>query len=81
MDRNPGHDWAVKSAATVAIAAKAAPTALPISTLRGGAAAMKVSVKAELLFSSKDVMPDGGVIVMRLWRVPSAVPPTEHGYK
>jgi hypothetical protein len=38
-------------------------------------------VNAELITRFKDVTPDGGVIELVVWRVPSPVPPTIHRYK
>ncbi len=37
--------------------------------------------RAELLFSRREALADGTLIVMRLWRVPKPVPPSTHVYK
>ena len=39
------------------------------------------NMKAELITRFKNVTPEGGVIEMVIWKVPTPVPPTEHGYK
>lgn len=36
---------------------------------------------AELIFEDKQVLADGAIIEMRIWRVPAAVPPATHGFK
>jgi hypothetical protein len=36
---------------------------------------------AELITRFKSITPDGGVIEWVVWRVPTPVPPTEHGFK
>jgi hypothetical protein len=36
---------------------------------------------AELITRFKNITSDGGVIELTVWRVPSPVPPTEHGFK
>ncbi|MFN0162642.1 MAG: DUF6516 family protein [Burkholderiales bacterium] len=36
---------------------------------------------AELITRFKDVMPDGGVIELVIWRVPAPVAPSRHDYK
>ncbi len=36
---------------------------------------------AELIFENKQVLADGGIIEMRIWRVPAAVPPATHEFK
>jgi hypothetical protein len=36
---------------------------------------------AELITRFKNITPDGGVIELVVWRVPTPVPPTEHGFK
>jgi hypothetical protein len=36
---------------------------------------------AELITRFKNITPDGGVIELVVWRVPSPVPPTTHGFK
>ena len=38
-------------------------------------------MQAQLITKFKNVMPDGGVIELVVWKVPKPVPPTEHGYK
>jgi len=42
---------------------------------------MIANMKAELITRFKNVTPEGGVIEMVVWKVPTPVPPTEHGYK
>jgi len=40
------------------------------------------NMKAELLLQKKDTDPDGcGIIELVIWKVPTPVPPTTHGYK
>lgn len=39
------------------------------------------NMKAELIHDFKDVTPDGGIIQMIVWKVPTPVPPTTHGFK
>lgn len=36
---------------------------------------------AELIFEDKQVLADGAIIEMRIWRVPAAVPPSPHTFK
>ena len=36
---------------------------------------------AELIFEDKEVLEDGSLIQMRIWRVPKAVPPSAHMFK
>ena len=36
---------------------------------------------AELITRFKNITPEGGVIELVVWRVPTPVPPTEHGFK
>lgn len=36
---------------------------------------------AELIFEDKQVLVDGAIIEMRIWRVPAAVPPSPHDFK
>jgi hypothetical protein len=36
---------------------------------------------AELIFEDKQVLEDGAIIEMRIWRVPAAVPPSAHEFK
>ena len=36
---------------------------------------------AELIFEDKQVLDDGSIIEMRIWRVPSPVPPATHVFK
>jgi hypothetical protein len=36
---------------------------------------------AELIFEDKQVLEDGSVVEMRIWRVPSPVPPSTHVFK
>jgi hypothetical protein len=36
---------------------------------------------AELIFEDKEVLEDGSIIEMRIWRVPSPVPPSAHSLK
>jgi hypothetical protein len=38
-------------------------------------------MKAALIIDFKDVTPEGGIVQMRVWRVPEPVPPSEHGFK
>lgn len=38
-------------------------------------------MSAELVTRFKDVTPEGGIIELVVWRVPSPVPPCTHGYK
>jgi hypothetical protein len=36
---------------------------------------------ADLIFEDKQVLEDGSIIEMRIWRVPAAVPPSRHEFK
>jgi len=36
---------------------------------------------AELIFEDKQMLEDGSIIEMRIWRVPSPVPPSAHSLK
>lgn len=36
---------------------------------------------AELIFEDKQVLADGAIIEMRIWRVPATVPPATHEFK
>jgi Family of unknown function (DUF6516) len=36
---------------------------------------------AEPIFEDKQVLEDGAIIEMRIWRVPAAVPPSPHEFK
>lgn len=36
---------------------------------------------AELITRFKNITPEGGVIELVVWKVPTPVPPTEHGFK
>jgi len=36
---------------------------------------------AELIFEDKQVLEDGSIIEMRIWRVPLPVPPSAHSFK
>jgi hypothetical protein len=36
---------------------------------------------AELIFEDKEVLGDGAIVEMRIWRVPAAVPPVTHEFK
>jgi Family of unknown function (DUF6516) len=38
-------------------------------------------MKAELLFHERIDYDDGSIVEMKIWRVPSPVPPTTHGVK
>jgi len=38
-------------------------------------------MQAELVTRFKNITPDGGVIELVVWKVPTPVPPTVHGYK
>lgn len=38
-------------------------------------------MSAELITRFKNITPDGGVIELVVWKVPTPVPPTEHGFK
>ena len=36
---------------------------------------------ADLIVDFKDVTPEGGIIQMRVWKLPEPVPPSTHGFK
>jgi Family of unknown function (DUF6516) len=36
---------------------------------------------AELVFEDREVLADGSIIQMRIWRVPAPVPPSSHRFK
>ncbi|MBK9347977.1 MAG: hypothetical protein IPN06_17020 [Burkholderiales bacterium] len=38
-------------------------------------------MQAQLITRFKDITADGAVIELVVWKVPTPVPPTEHGYK
>lgn len=38
-------------------------------------------MKARLITRFKDVTPEGGIIELVVWRVPSPVPPSSHSFK
>ena len=38
-------------------------------------------MKAELIFRDRQDFPDGTIIEMVIWRVPEAVPPSDHPFK
>lgn len=38
-------------------------------------------MQAQLITRFKNIVPEGGVIELVIWKVPAPVPPTEHGYK
>ena len=42
---------------------------------------MIANTKATLITEFKDVSEDGSIVQMIIWRLPVAVPPTEHGLK
>ncbi|MCW9033717.1 MAG: DUF6516 family protein [Rhodospirillales bacterium] len=37
--------------------------------------------KAKLLFETKQILEDGAILQIRVWRVPEPVPPSEHSLK
>ena len=37
--------------------------------------------RADLIFEDREVLADGSIIQMRIWRVPSPVPPSRHSFK
>lgn len=39
------------------------------------------NMPAELITRFKNITPEGGVIELVVWRLPTPVPPTEHGFK
>lgn len=39
------------------------------------------NMQAKLITRFKNITPDGGVIELVVWKVPTPVPPTGHGYK
>jgi Family of unknown function (DUF6516) len=38
-------------------------------------------MQAQLITKFKNITPEGGIIELVVWKVPTPVPPTEHGYK
>jgi hypothetical protein len=42
---------------------------------------MIANMRATLITRFKSITPEGGVIEMVVWKVPTPVPPTTHGYK
>lgn len=38
-------------------------------------------MQSRLITRFKNITPDGGVIELVVWKVPTPVPPTSHGYK
>ncbi len=36
---------------------------------------------AELVFEDKQILDDGSIVEMRIWRVSAAVPPSRHSFK
>ena len=38
-------------------------------------------MQAQLITKFKNIAPDGGAVELVVWRGPTPVPPTEHGYK
>jgi len=38
-------------------------------------------MKAESILHKKDKLPDGGIVEFAIWKVPTPIPPTTHGYK
>lgn len=38
-------------------------------------------MQAQLITQFKNLTPEGGVIELVVWKVPTPVPPTEHGFK
>ncbi len=38
-------------------------------------------MKAQLILNEKTILEDGSIIEVRIWSVPTPVPPTTHGYK
>lgn len=36
---------------------------------------------ADLIVDFKDITPEGGIIQMRVWKVPEPVPPSSHAFK
>ena len=42
---------------------------------------MIANMQAKLITRFKNITPDGGVIELVVWKVPTPVPPTGHGYK
>lgn len=42
---------------------------------------MNANVKAELIFHEKNVLPDGSIIEMVIWRVPRPVAGSTHSFK
>lgn len=39
------------------------------------------NMSAELITRFKDITPDGAILEVVIWKAPTPVPPTEHGYK
>jgi len=39
------------------------------------------NMQAKLITRFKDITADGAILEVVIWRVPTPVPPTEHGYK
>lgn len=39
------------------------------------------NMQAQLITRFKDITADGAILEVVIWRVPTPVPPTEHGYK
>lgn len=39
------------------------------------------NMQAQLITKFKNIAPDGGAVELVVWRGPTPVPPTEHGYK
>jgi len=42
---------------------------------------MIACMKVELVLNKKDADPDGGITELVIWKVPTPVPPTTHGFK
>ena len=38
-------------------------------------------MKAELLFEKKEILPNGGIVQMCVWKVPRPIPSSTHSYK
>ena len=38
-------------------------------------------MSAQLITRFKDITPDGAILEVVVWKLPTPVPPTEHGYK
>lgn len=55
---------------------------VPLSFLTTISPVVKIAnMPAQLITRFKNITPDGGVIELVVWRVPTPVPPTEHGFK